>query len=391
MRADAVAAERHFEVREAARAWRRADAIDDATLRAIEADHRDDRVRLGPVFRVLVFVFALIAVTALNGLFLLVSPSRDMGPGLILFLGIALVVLTEVQVGPLRRTQAGAEAATALSGVLHLISGFFWLAHRSLHLGTQAELTVVLSLAAVTFGLAAYRWGYVTFAMVAGAAFFLLLARTRYGRLTWIAVPLVAAPLLVRLGDAASLAPAHRRCGQALAVVALAFLYVAVHLGSWDVALVEHVRDDNATSTERSEAIRSLLAVVTGLLPVFVIGWGLAARRRLLIGAGLVGLIASIVTLRAYVHVAPLWIALVTGGGAALVLALALRRYLDSGLARERNGFTAEPLFTDPERRSTLEMAAGMAAFSPAARPAERPGLEAGGGRFGGGGATGTY
>ena len=72
-------------------------------------------------------------------------------------------------------------------------------------------------------------------------------------------------------------------------------------------------------------------------------------------------------------------------------LALAIRRLLDSGPAHERGGFTAEPLFGDPERRSALEIAAGVAVLSPAPRPVERPGFEGGGGQFGGGGGTGTF
>jgi hypothetical protein len=89
--------------------------------------------------------------------------------------------------------------------------------------------------------------------------------------------------------------------------------------------------------------------------------------------------------------VAPLWVALIGGGGAAIALALLVRRYLDSGPARERGGFTAEPLFTDPEARSALEVAAGVAAFTPAARPVEQPGFQGGGGRSGGAGASGTF
>ena len=69
----------------------------------------------------------------------------------------------------------------------------------------------------------------------------------------------------------------------------------------------------------------------------------------------------------------------------------AMRRYLDSGPQHERFGFTAEPLFGDPESRGALEVAAGVASFSPGAPPVERPGFEGGGGQFGGGGAPGSF
>ena len=67
---------------------------------------------------------------------------------------------------------------------------------------------------------------------VAGVAFFLLLARGPLGRALWLAIPLLMAPLLLRAGDSARLPPAHRRCCQALAVLGLGFLYLAVHGGT---------------------------------------------------------------------------------------------------------------------------------------------------------------
>jgi hypothetical protein len=311
------------------------------------------------------------------------------GASLLVFLGLVLVALTELQIGPLRRAQAGAEAATAFMAVCCLIGGVFWTVNQASHLGSRAALNLFLLLTVALFAPAAYRWGHLLVAAFAGAGFFLLIARTPYGRVSWVVVSLLAAPLLVRAGDSARLPPAHRRCCQALAVVALACLYLAVHLGSWDAGLVEELRDGRSGGAPG--LTRTALIVATALVPALVVAWGVARRSRLLIGAGLAGVVASIVTLRAYVHVAPLWLALVAGGTAALVLALAIRRYLDSAPGRERFGFTADPLFTDPERRSALEIAAGLATFSPAAQPVERPGLEAGGGRFGGGGASGTY
>jgi hypothetical protein len=79
------------------------------------------------------------------------------------------------------------------------------------------------------------------------------------------------------------------------------------------------------------------------------------------------------------------------GGAVAIGLALLLRRYLDAGEGRERGGFTAEPVFTDPEGRSALEVAASVASFTPSPRPVEPPGFQGGGGRSGGAGASGTF
>jgi len=389
VRADAVAADRRFEVREAAGAWERAGVIDGARREAIEAAYPDDRSRLGPVFRVLVFGFTLVAVTAALGLVTLFLPGAERGWAVLLVVfGLGLTALTEVQVGPLRRAQGGTESATAFLAVVHLFAGLLWLVAESARPGWRGALTLALALGAVVLGAAAYRWGYLLFAAAAAACVFMLMAQAPLGRLLWIVVPLVAAPVFVKAGDLRRLAPAHRRCSQAVAAVALAFLYAAVHLGSWDAGLVEELGNRRASAMP---VARTLSAAATALVPLMVVAWGTSTRRRLLIDLGLAGILASIVTLRFYVHLAPLWIALVSGGAGAIVVALAVRRHLDSGPGGERHGLAARPLFDDPDRRSTLEMAAGMAAFSPAARPLERPGFEAGGGRFGGGGASGSY
>jgi len=393
VRAEAAEGERRFEVREAARGWHRAGAIGEAARAAIEAAYPDDRARLGPVFRVLVFGFAVVAVSALFGLFGLFMAeafTRSNGVPLMLF-GLVLVGATELQVGSLRRAQGGTEAATAFLGLCYLLGGMLWLVE-SARLGEAAWINLALVLVVVLCAAAAYRWGYMLFAAAAASALFPLLARGPWGRLTWVIVPVALVPALLRAGDSARLPPSHRRSCQAVAVVCLVFLYLAVHLGSWDLGLVEALTGEGRASRAPAPApFRPLFAVATALVPVATFVWGIGARRRLLINLGLVGLLSSIVTLRFYVHVAPLWVALLVGGASALGLALALRRYLDSGPGQERHGFTAEPLFADPERRSTLEVAASVASLSPAARAIERPGFQGGGGRSGGGGATGNF
>lgn len=391
MRAEAAEAQRRFEVREAARGWHRAGAIGEATRAAIETAYPDDRARLGPVFRVLVFGFAVVAVNAffgLLGLFMAEAFARSGGALLVLF-GLVLVGATELQLGSLRRTQGGTEAATAFLGLCYLLGGLLWLVE-SARLGEAAWINLALVLVVAPCAAAAYRWGYTLFAAAAAFGLFPLLARGAWGRLTWVVVPVVFAPVLLRAGDSVRLPPSHRRSCQAVAVVSLVFLYLAVHVGSWDLGLVEDLAGHGHALRETTSG-RPLFAVATALVPVLTLVWGIGAHRRLLINLGLVGLLASIVTLRVYVHVAPLWAALLLGGASALGLALALRRYLDAGPEHERHGFTAEPLFADPERRGALEVAASVARLSPAARPIERPGFEGGGGRSGGGGATGTF
>jgi hypothetical protein len=110
----------------------------------------------------------------------------------------------------------------------------------------------------------------------------------------------------------------------------------------------------------------------------------------LIVGAG--SAIASLVTLRWYVHLAPLWVVLTASGVALVGLVLGVRHWLDAGPGKERGGFTAEPLFEDLARQRILEMAAAVVLSSPEARNLhEEPKFEGHGGQFGGGGSNAEF
>jgi hypothetical protein len=392
VKAEVAEADRRQAVREAARGWERAGAINAATRAAIDAVFPDDRARLGPVFRVLVFGFTIVVLGSLFGLLGLAlgQALERVGFVVLLLFGGVLIGAAEFQLGALRRRQGGTEAASAFLGLVFLALGFLWFNYEAAHLGDEVSVDLFLVLVVILFGAAASRWGYTLFALASEVALFLLLARGPLGRLWWIIVPLALAPALMRAGDSGRLAPAERRSCQAVAALSLVFLYLAVHVGSWDLGLVERVTGHWHGLRDRGVS-RPVFVVATAVVPVLTLGWGIGTRRRLLIALGILGLLASIGTLRVYVHVMPAWLALLVGGGAAIGLALMLRRYLDTGPDHERSGFTAEPLFDDPERSSALETAASVASLSPAARPVERPGFQGGGGRSGGGGATGEF
>ncbi len=139
-----------------------------------------------------------------------------------------------------------------------------------------------------------------------------------------------------------------------------------------------------------------LSTAATALLPPAFVAWGIRTRRTLILDLGLAFAAASLVTLRYYVHLAPLWLLVTLAGGALILGSLWLNRWLRGapGGAGERNGFTAAPLFSG--RGETLQAAAVLAAFTapPAAVSASPPrdgGFTPGGGRFGGGGSSADF
>lgn len=393
-------ADRNASVRAAARSWRKAEAIDETTLKAIEAAVPDDRQRVGPVFRVLLFLFSVLAISAGFGFFVLLSEDLldDKGGGVAGFAilsGIALAGLTELQTGRLKRAQGGTEAATSFTALSFLLGGFAWFLFEPLDRPDEIRIPILLVTAALLLAAAAWRWGYPLYAALATAALLAALTYLPGGRLLWIVLAVVAAPLLVRLGDSGRLPPALRHGFSAALLVSLIGLYVAVHLGSFDFGLLELVHrsfGEIGRPAARNGSLRWLSIAATALVPVAYLAIGLRTRRYPFLIVGLGTAIASLVTLRFYVHVAPLWVVLTASGAALIGTVLALRRHLDSGAAKERAGFTAEPLFEDLAKQRLLEAGLAMASFSPAARTVhEDPKFTGGGGEFGGGGASSEF
>jgi hypothetical protein len=385
MRKDVEAADRREEVRSAAHAWRRAGAIEREALETIVSEYADDRSRVGPAFRALLFLFTFVAVGAAVALFAI----NDAPTGALLFVAaLGCIVLTEVQMGKLKRSSTGAEEATALLSLEFSVATLAWALD---HLSGEFPWRFLLLTAALLAGAAAWRWGMSVFGAFAPLCLFLMLD----SRPAWILLGAVLAPLLVALSVAPALAPSQRRCVDAALVVVLVGLYVAVHLGSYDVWLIERGTSllglyERAAETPGRWG-RPLFAAATAIVPPLVLAFGIRLRRPLLLRMGLVLGIASVVTLRFYVHIAPLWVVLTASGAAAIVAALLLHHYLGRGDKGERYGFTAEPLFGQTSGARVIEVGLS-AALAPGSGPSHRePGFRGGGGDFGGGGAGGSY
>ena len=161
----AALADRNGAVRAAARAWKRAGAIDSAALAAIEAAYPDERQGVGPVFRVLLFLFTLISIGGAFGLFLaFVDAAKETVLPVLLFLfGTGLIVATDFQVTGMKRTGGGTEAATSLAGIGFLAAFVYW-AFDKAGMKDDHSVAAMLLAAASLLAVAAWRWGYPLYA-----------------------------------------------------------------------------------------------------------------------------------------------------------------------------------------------------------------------------------
>lgn len=381
-------AERRRDVRRAARSWAAAGLLAPEAGLAIADRYPDDRTRLPTGFRILAFILALVAVTAGFGFLLLLGDGggeRAIAALAAVFAGCCALA-TEVQRGRLRRADAGAELATALLTLLFAaIALWLWggLAN--------ARFTLTLGVLAVAGLLLAARWGSGALGLLAAVLVLWWLAQFGAARWLWILAAAGSIVPLLAASRHAALPPTHRLgCWLAAGVMVVA-LYLAVNLLSLDGGWVEDLRlDPGLADPPSGPGLRPIAATATGLLPLLLLGAGWRRRESLLVVLGLAALVASVATLQHYRPPLPAAYLLMLSGLITLAATLACRRWLRAGRGGERQGWTADALFTagDPSDKFTDVISA--VAIRPAAGtagPPERPGD----GRFGGGGATGGY
>ena len=389
MRREAVAWERAAEVDAAARGWRRVGAIDEATHRRIREAYPDPCVTPSAVWRVLTGgMVAAIVLCAFAAVSIALGPSARLLQFLLPLLGGACLVATDVLEAFPRSARRGAAGATALLGVGFFLVGVGLVVVDTARLRDADAIDAILVAGVLMCGLAGWRWGSPVFAGLSGVALFGYLGRLPYGRVLWLLAAAVLTGLAVRHLDDERLAPSHRIGAALLTIIGIGAAYAAANVYSLDERLVEHL---GRLARSREALPRGgflAAALATALLPLVVLAWGVRSRRTFVLDTGIVLLALSFVTLRHYLHVAPLWVALALAGALLIVLALAVERALRRAQAGEVAGFTADPLFSDERRQQALQLVPVVTAFTPpAATPAQDPAFTAEGGRFGGGGA----
>ena len=388
MRKDWVRAERDNEVRQAARAWRKAGVIDDPGLARAEELFPAPWPNPTAVWGVLAFVFVSFAAVALFAAIALASHWHSIA-AVAFLLAAALAVMAD-RFRPSASGPASASAgAAAFWSVTCLMIGTAdaagWRGH---------SVTLVLILGAAAWAAAAWRWGYPVFAVFAAASLFFVLARFDQGRALWLILGTVLAAACVPLLDRRSVAPSHRRAIAGVLAVCLVAVYVAVNPYSVDRDIVESIASSHSPSSVAGARAGASPALAVTVLPLFLLAWGIRSRRALVLDLGIVFAALSLATLRYYIHIAPLWAVLAVAGGALIGLALSLNGWLDRAPGRKRRGFTADPLFEDEEKSQALGVAAAALTLTPGPRSEPQPeagAFRGGGGASGGGGSSGKF
>jgi hypothetical protein len=377
-------AERRQEVREAATAWRDAEAIDDVTLRAIVARYADDRVRFALWLRILAGVATFIGGVALAVLVVLILwANSDPATNSLEFAIVAVIstIATEWMTRSKRRAQGGIEEATAVLAVL------FATVAVALQIRGFPINAILLTATAICLA-AGWRWGYPLFALAATISGACWLARFPHGRTLWLLGSIANVYIAERAARSERLAPSHRRSARVFLAGALVAGYLAINLWSVDESYVEAVVGDRPTHGWPAW-IRLAASVATALAPIVVLAFGVVRKNREARVLGALFLVASLATLRHYRPILPTWLALTLGGAAAWAIALAIKRWLDNAPGRERYGYTTDPLFVPRRSREIAEVAAVTASLGPAPPRTSGGGFQPGGGVSGGGGAAG--
>jgi len=392
MRPDVVAWERAAEVREAAEGWRRAGAIDTSTYDAIVNAYPDPCVTPSAVWRVLtaVMVTAIVLCT-LGALALATKPEATAFSLLLLALGAAALIVTERLEASPRWARRGAAGATAFWGGVFVLGGLALFLSEDRRIPWERTLQIVLFASALIWAASCWRWGSPVFAGLSAVSLFLVLGRLPFGRVLWVLIGASLVGLVARLPDKPGGAPSHRCSAMVLLVAGVAAVYGSLNVYSLDAYLLERFQKYTPSHPVLPSWRFVLGAIATAALPPLILLWAWTSRRVVLLDTSVVLLALSLVTLRHYVHLAPLWVVLTASGALLIVLALAVERALRHSPGGERSGFTADALFSDERRQRIFQTVPVVAAFTPAAAPAaatEEKGFAGRGGTFGGGGAS---
>jgi len=396
MRGEIRRADEAWEVRSAASGWHSAGLVDDARLTAILERHDDDRVRTRTGFRLLFFVFTFAAGWSFLGFvalgignLLFDNSEKGFMEAVSLLAAVGAACGAEWATWKLRLRRFGVEEAlVALATIWAALALLLFTGDAS----GRVEAMAIGALLAIAGAAAAVRWGVpLTGALAAGGGFLALYALPG-ARLLWIGAGLGLGVAAFMGALDGRLGPAHRRRLDEVFVVAVVALYAAVHVAGLSSDLFALFTRRSGLTADVPFELRAFAWAAMTAIPIALLAAGLRRRDRLALALGALLALATAASAADALDLGPPWLVLGVAGALLLLLALGLRRWIGSRPGRVLAGFTDRALAGSEGKRSLLELAATVAAFTPEARAAGMPeGFRGKGGDFGGGGASGEF
>lgn len=391
--------ERRVAVTEESRRWKEAGLISPEQAEAVAERYRPELVRVNFFIRILLALFTALGMVALVALPAVILEVEELGMTLLflIFAPTCAWVADRKLIAGRRLYRCGAEEALLMLAVSFLalaaaIPAHDWGAERLGWLAAHGILLAGASLLAVRYGYALAALG----AMVALAALPFHLADAMHWHQPNLA-RIVLLLLLIATGIWAQLRLRHREKLPRGALWSLETVRLATWAGIYlDVNLYAHRLLwrgwlGSTAGAHEMPWTDPLCAALTVLLPVAALVLGIGRRDRALLWFAVLSGIASILTLKYYVHLGHLAEELTAAGLFLAGLAFALMHWLRIGIDGCRGAFTAEPLLEPRLYGMDAEALAAIQPLAPGTRAPTAEGFHPGGGSFGGGGATGGY
>jgi hypothetical protein len=336
--------------------------------------------------RILLFGFAALMLGALSALFLKDLKGRVDSAAIAWLLAAGAVAASEYMIRRLSVRRFGAEEALVAGAVALFAYG----AERLFSNGSRWDFSTTIFSAALALGAAAayLRYGYRLASFGAAVALGVLVGSFECGE---HATRLLLAALYASLLAAATRWPdLPRRERDRLEIVRF-FLALSVPL-SLNLRLERLLEGYSGEPATNAFGLATLAAIY--LIPLAWLAWGARERSRTMLWAGAIGLVVAQCSLKPYLGIRRnAWDPALLGIE-FMLLALALKRWLDAGPNRRRGAYSSDALGeAGPGTAAGLLVSAVAAsAASPSTSgpaPQDRP--KGGGGSFGGGGASGGF
>lgn len=332
--------------------------------------------------RVLLFGFGALALGALSALALKDLQGRADSAFVAWVLAAGAVAAAEAGIRRLKVRRFGAEEALVAGAVVLFAYG----AERAFSNGARWHFsTAVFSAALALAACAAYlRYGYRLASFGAAVALGAFVGSLEYGE---HATRVLLAVLYAVLLAAATFWPdlPHRERSR---------LEIVRFFLALSVPLCLNLRLERLAYSWSQQPVTGAFGLATFaaifLIPLAWLAWGALDRSRTILWAGGVGLLVAQCSIKPYLGIKRnSWDPAVLGLE-LVVLALALKRWLDAGPDGRRGAYSSEAL-GDPSPGAAAGLLAAAVAASPSSAPAGPDRPKGGGGSFGGGGASGGF